>query len=258
MPSTHERQSYKVALVTGAASGIGEATARVLAAEGYRLVLVDRSPRVQSVADSFEHATAVQRDLGSADSAEIIVQSALSAHGRIDALVNNAGLGGANLPVSVLTREDIQPIFDVNLFSMIELCREAGPALIETRGAIVNVGSLFAEHPVRDGAIYSMSKAAVHNLTRVQALELGPVGVRVNAVAPGYILTDMHLKEVESQAQELGVTPTERLAALRAEVPLGRHGVPEDIADTVAWLLSSKSRYVHGQIIAVNGGLTFT
>jgi NAD(P)-dependent dehydrogenase (short-subunit alcohol dehydrogenase family) len=103
-----------------------------------------------------------------------------------------------------------------------------------------------------------MSKSAVKNLTQVLALELGRAGIRVNSVAPGYILTEMHRLEARLQAQARGISEDERLRQLQEEVPLGRHGTPEDVSDVVGWLVSDDSRYVHGQTIAVNGGLTFS
>lgn len=253
-----ENKGAKVALVTGAATGIGRATARALDEAGFSVMLIDKQTGVHAAGANLSRARSVVCDVGAPGSAELIMESTLSEFGRLDALVNNAGIGGANLPVTSLRRDLVQSVFEVNLFGMLELCREAEGALRESRGSIVNIGSLFAEHPVRLGAVYSMSKAAVHNLTRVLALEYGTAGIRVNAVAPGYILTEMHIQEVESQAESLGVSFEERLASLRAEVPLGRHGTPEDVADAVAWLLSDGSRYVHGQTLSVNGGLTFT
>ncbi len=258
MSSTEAVSVGKVALVTGAASGIGAAVAKSLDTSGYQLMLVDRNPAVAAVAEELREASSLQLDIGAPDSAQEIVGQTLAKFGHLDALVNNAGVGGPNRDVSSLSRDLLQPVFEVNLFSMLDLCREAERPLVESAGAIVNIGSLFADHPVRSGAAYSMTKAAVHNLTRVLALELGPRGVRVNAVAPGYILTDMHLQEVAAQAEALGISAEDHLASLRKEVPLGRHGTPEDIAEVVTWLLGGTSDYVHGQILAVNGGLTLT
>src|SRR5690606_28399637 len=138
---------------------------------------------------------------------------------------------------------------DINVVALVAMVQAATPALIESRGSIVNLGSVFATEPVRGGGAYCMSKGAVHTLTRVLSIELGEAGVRCNTVAPGYILTAMHEEEVEGQAAELGISTDERFAQLRAEVPLKRHGVPADIAGAVAWLLGPDSTYVTGQSI---------
>lgn len=256
----NERSSLtpKTAVITGAARGIGAAIATRLARDGFSLLLLDLNPEVLNVAEQLPSAKGHIVDLSKESVAREIAELAGNLWDGVDALVNNAALPGPSRSVQSLTRDDVLAVFGVNVLAASELCRELIPSLVERGGAIVNVGSLFADYPVPNGAAYSMSKSAVKNLTQVLALELGPAGVRVNAVAPGYILTDMHLEEVAAQALAQGKTPEARLLELQAEVPLRRHGTPAEVADVVSWLLSHDSRYVHGQTIAINGGLTFS
>lgn len=197
----NSEQVSKTAIVTGAARGIGAAFAKRLAQDSFNLVLVDLDTIVISFAESLPSARGLVMDVGLKSAARSITDFAMSEWGSIDALINNAASPGSSGSVEQLNRQDLRALFDVNVFALTDLCREATPILVERGGVIVNVGSLFGDHPVPNGAAYSMSKSAVKNLTQVLALELGPRGVRVNAIAPGYILTEMHLMEVAVQAE---------------------------------------------------------
>lgn len=254
-PDTHQGRT---AIVTGAAQGIGAAIARRLAADDFNLVLVDRDDAVLALAQELPSAVGIVADVGSEEAAKTIVTEAVTTWGSLDVLVNNAAVPGPSDEVGSLSRSSVQAVFAVNVLAVADLCRESISWLTASSGVIVNLSSLFADHPVSNGAAYSMSKSAVKNLTQVLARELGSAGIRVNAVAPGYILTEMHRLEAAAQAEVLGISAEDRLRELRDEVPLGRHGTPEDVADVVSWLISDDSRYVHGQTIAVNGGLTFS
>lgn len=257
MPAAHRR----VAIVTGAASGIGLAIARRLLDDGYRLGLGDASPRLADIfAEEIASGAVVPAvgDLADAEVRRALVDETRAAFGRLDALVNNAASGGEAAEIESLDLDALRRTLEINVVAVVGLTQLVLPALrASPAGAVVNIGSLFGDEPVAGGAPYCASKGAVHTLTRVMAIELGAAGVTCNTVAPGFILTPMHAEEVEFQARERGITAEQRYAELRAQVPLARHGDPSDIADTVAWLVGADSRYVTGQRIAVNGGVQF-
>lgn len=244
------------AIVTGAAHGTGRAIADTLLRDGWQVLAVDRDPVVAERLGAGSSSSSIVIDIADLDAARVIVDAAIAEFGRVDALVNNAGIGGATAAVVDLEDDELQSVLDVNLLAAVRLCRHAIPHLRgSARGRIVNVGSLFAAHPVPEGSAYCMSKAALTALSGCLALELGADGITVNTVAPGYILTRMHRAEVEAQAVRLGEDTETRMSALRGQVPLGRHGTPADVAEAVAWLVGEASSYVTGQVIAVDGGV---
>lgn len=251
-----------VAIVTGAAQGLGAEIARTLLAHGYRVVAADRSKRV---VDTFGTAVAnagvaaVQVDLGVQSAGDELVAAALDAFGRCDAIVNNAGVGGPSQPTADLGDDEVLDVLAVNLLGAVRLSRAAMPHLRASgSGRVVNIGSVFAERPSPGDAAYGMSKAALAALTRSIALEEGPNGVTANTVAPGYILTEMHAAEAARLAEFAGVGIDEQFTRFRAEVPVGRHGTPTDIAHTVRFLLSPEASYISGQVIRVDGALSIT
>ena len=251
-----------VALVTGAASGIGAAVAERLLADGFAVGLHDRTDAVRerfhdAVLD--DRAVCVIGDVTDVKSLKELVQRAQDVFGVIDVVVNNAGTGGAGQPFATMSLEQLRHTLEVNTVAVTALTQLAVPYLRRSsRARVVNIGSLFADSPSPNGADYSMSKGAILALTRALAVELGGYDITCNAIAPGFILTPMHEEEVALQASSLGITVEERFAQLRAEVPLGRHGTPEDIAGAVSWLASGDSAYVTGIQIDVNGGVNFS
>lgn len=248
-----------VAIVTGAASGIGLAAARRFLRSGFAVGICDRSEALHrqfttEIRDGL--AVAVIGDVTDAGVRGALVDAVRSRFGRLDVLVNNAATGGESATVGALDLDDLRRTLEVNVVAVIGLVQLALPLLVASgAGRIVNVGSLFGDEPVAGGAPYCVSKGAIHTLTRSLAVELGPQNIVCNTVAPGYILTPMHAEEVEFQAAERGMTAEERYAELRSEVPLGRHGTPDDVASTILWLATPESAYVTGQKIAVNGGV---
>lgn len=247
------------AIVTGAANGLGTAIARRLLADGWCVLAADVSADVdqqfQPGAFDGRVRTAVS-DIAHPDTAEALVRAAMASFGRIDAVVNNAGIGGPGGDLDDVAMTDIERTLNVNLLGAVRLCQAAIPHLKAQRcGRIINIGSVYAQRPVVGGSAYIMSKAAMHGLSQCLALELGSYGITVNTVAPGYMMTRMHEEEIELQARAAGIDAAQMQGRLRDEVPLGRHGTGDDVAGAVAWLLTDDAGYVTGQTIGVNGGI---
>lgn len=238
-------ETHPVALVTGAARRIGAVIARTLHAAGYDVALHYRASRgeLDALAGALEaqrgHSTLVlQADL--ADSAQLpgLVDAVTAHFGRLDALVNNASMFHPT-PLGTITPAQCDALFAVNARAPLLLAQAAAPHLKAAHGAIVNITDVYAERPLPQYAAYAMSKAALRMATLALARELAP-GVRVNAVAPGAILWPE------------GKSAADRDAALK-RIPLQRTGTPEEIADTVLWLIRDAG-YVTGQTVRVDGG----
>ncbi|WP_169948999.1 glucose 1-dehydrogenase [Microbispora sp. H11081] len=244
----------KFAVVTGAARGIGAAIARRLAAEGAAVACVDlTADRCGSIVDEITvtggRAVAFGCDVSDGAQVEALVPGVVAEFGRIDVLVNNAGLTRDNL-LFRMSEDDWDKVVDVNLKSVFLMSRAVQKHMVEQRsGAIVNLSSRSALGN-RGQANYSAAKAGIQGLTATMAIELGPFGVRVNAVAPGYVATPM----TEATAVRLGATPEEHQAAVAQGVPLRRVGQPTEIASVVAFFASDDASYVTGQTLYVNGG----
>ncbi|MBX6384096.1 MAG: glucose 1-dehydrogenase [Microbispora sp.] len=244
----------KFAVVTGAARGIGAAIARRLAAEGAAVACVDlTADRCGSIVDeiTLTGGKAVPFGCDVSDSAQVeaLVGDVMAEFGRIDVLVNNAGVTRDNL-LFRMSEEDWDTVLDVNLKSVFLMSRAVQKHMVEQRsGAIVNLSSRSALGN-RGQANYSAAKAGIQGLTATMAIELGPFGIRVNAVAPGYVVTPM----TEATAARLGVTPEEHQATMAQAVPLRRVGQPTEIASVVAFFASDDASYVTGQTLYVNGG----
>ena len=238
----------RVALVTGAARGIGRAIAIELAGAGANLLITSAAsaePGARLSAElGSERCRYVQADLRDPAAAEHLVDSALQLWGRLDILVNNAAVSVSKLLVSSSDAE-LADVMEVNLAAAFRLMRAAArPMLLHHSGAIVNVSSLAAQRAGRGQGLYAASKAALEALTRAAAVELGRKGIRVNAVAPGFVRTDL----TAALLDQVG-------AALERRVPLGRLGTPAEIAAVVAFLVSDRAAYIHGAVVPVDGGL---
>jgi len=245
------RMQGKVAIITGAASGIGRATAVLLAREGAAVVVadIDEAAGVQTVelaAEAGGAAMFVRTDVSRSDDVNRLVATALDRHGRLDTLVNNAFWAVLDRPVTETTDEDWTRTIDVTLRGAFNGCRAAIPALVASGGgSIVNLSSVAGTKSSPRFAAYSAAKGGVGALTRSVAFDYGSQGIRVNAVAPGTIETPAIASILSDPA---------RREYLASKILLGRIGKPDDIARAILFLASDESSFMTGQIMVVDGG----
>lgn len=243
----------KVALVTGASSGIGRATALRFGRAGAAVALVGRNrERLSEVKALLPKAEVFVCDLGNRDARAGLVASVVKVFGRLHVLVNNAGIiGSGAFEQTELAIWD--QMLEINLLSVVDLTRQALPYLKETRGSVVNVSSVAGLRAFPGIAPYAVSKAAVDQLTHCLALEFGPLGVRVNAVNPGVVVTELHRRG--------GMDEAAYQAFLQHSLtthPLGRVGKPEEVAEAIAFLASDKACWITGVSLPVDGGRSQT
>ena len=240
----------RVALVTGGSRGIGAAISTELAAAGARVAVnyardADAAAAVcAQVQDAGGDATAVQGDVSTAEGAAALVAAVESDVGPIDILVNNAGITRDDL-IMRLSDDDWRAVIDTNLGGAFFTCRALSRPMLKRRtGSIVNISSIVGAHGNAGQSNYAASKAGLIGLTKALAKELGGRGIRVNAIAPGYIATEL-TDALPEQARE----------AILGNTPLGRLGEPADVARAVRFLCSDAAAFVTGEVIAVDGGL---
>ncbi|MFJ7947780.1 SDR family NAD(P)-dependent oxidoreductase [Streptomyces sp. NPDC096354] len=247
MPS---RFDDHVVILTGAGSGIGRAAALAFAKEGARVLGVGRRPEaLRETADLHPAIETLSADVSAAGAPEQIVRTAVDRWGRVDVLVNNAGVL-AMMPLGQVTAEGINQLLATNVTAPSLLAGAALPYLRSSQGVIVNVSSTFGHRPIAHASHYGASKAAIEQLTRSWALELAPDNIRVNAVAPG---------PTESGALAgagLSAGEIEHLKdAEAARIPLGRRGEPGEVAEWILRLADAQTAWLTGQVLTVDGGL---
>ncbi len=240
----------KIAIVTGAGRGIGRAIALLLAEEGAKVVVnYSRSAEAaeqtaSQINDAGGEAVAIQADVAIAAEIENLFTKTIERFGRVDILVNNAGITRDKL-ILRMAEEDWDSVINTNLKGAFLTCRTAAKLMVKQKiGIIVNVGSVMGRVGGAGQVNYSASKAGMIGLTKSLAKELGGRNIRVNAVAPGFIETDM-TETLKEDYRE----------SIRKQIPMARFGTSEDIASVVAFLCSSGAAYIQGEVISIDGGL---
>ncbi len=241
-----ENFENNVVLITGGGTGIGKATASAFIAKGAKVVITGRRQSVleETTQELGAQAHFVAGDVSKKGEPARIIEETIRKFGRLDVLVNNAGTGNMG-PLSEISDEEIEGIYRTNVFAPLALIREATPHLANSKGAIINISSVAARGIMPGVVAYASSKAAVDHATRLLAAELGLIGIRVNAVAPGLTDTDI-TTDVKSNEEMLGM--------IIAQTPMGRLGEPKDIANAVLLLSDSRAGWITGQSVQAGGG----
>jgi NAD(P)-dependent dehydrogenase (short-subunit alcohol dehydrogenase family) len=248
------RDPGPVVLITGALAGIGRATALAFAREGARLIVSGRhEPAGHALVDTLRaegaQAEFVRADVRIESDVAHLVQSAMDRYGRLDVAVNNAGIEGTTGPVTEFTQDNYQAIFDTNVLGvLLSMKHEMRAMAPQGAGVIVNLASVAGQVGLAGAAVYAASKHAVEALTRSVAMEGAPVGVRVNAVAPGPVQTGMFDRFTSGSR--------EAQAAMAAAVPLRRVATPDEIAQSIVFLAGDRSGFITGAVLTVDGGFT--
>lgn len=241
----------KVAIVTGASRGIGRAIAEGLAGAGAAVVVNGRNVEstkaaAQAIVDAGGASLAVIADVRKSGDVETLVQKAVERFGRVDILVNNAGISPYYKPAETMTEAEFDDVIAVNLKGVFLCCQAAGRVMIpQTSGRIINIASIGGEVALPRLIAYCAAKGAVDQITRVLAVEWAQYGILVNAIAPGYVETDLTKGLSEN---------TTRRDRLIKQIPLGRLAKPEEIVGAAIYLASDAASYVTGQMLYVDGG----
>lgn len=238
----------KTIIVTGAGSGIGKATAQYAASEGASVVVWDLNLLAAKATASEVNGSAICCDVANADSVQSAAIETFKNHRVVDGLVNAAGIFIVEGSIETCSLEDWERVIGVNLRGAFLCSKYIMPAIRSSKGSVVNIASLYGFRGYLDEVAYDASKGAIVNLTRQMAVQYASVGVRVNAVAPGEILTPMTRKQFQSNR-----TDSEQIAEISRRVPMGRMGSPEEVAKVIGFLLSDNASYVSGTIIPVDG-----
>ena len=249
---TKKRMENKVALVVGGSTGIGRATAVAFAKAGAKVVVASRGEKrgqetVELVKQAGTEGLFIQTDVSDKSSVKNLIGQTIDTYGRIDAAFNNAGIEGKTAPLIETDEDDFDSIINVNLKGVYLCLKYQIAAMLETGGAIVNTASIGGVIGFPNTAIYCASKHGVIGLTKTAALELAKSNIRVNAIAPGAVQTDLlnRMSGGEEAAQ-----------AIAQAIPNGRISSPDEISGAVIWLCSDEATYVNGHTLVIDGGFT--
>jgi len=240
--------SKKVAIVTGGGSGIGLAIAEKFTAAGIQTIIVGRDKEKLAAAKEKlgELCEAMSCDLNDLSSIPVLISDILKQFGQIDILVNNAGIN-VKKDLTEVTDEEFQAVISTNLCSVFSMSREVVKHMLQRgSGSIINISSMAAQYGLPRVIAYSASKTAIDGMTRAMAVELSPKGIRVNAIAPGFIETAMTANALNSDP--------ERKQKVFARTPMGFMGQPSDIGDAALFLATDVSKYITGVVLPVDGG----
>ncbi len=238
----------KVAIVTGGGSGLGKAMAAKFALNGITTIIVGRNADKleQAKQEISENCYSMVCDVTNLANVPAFVEKVVAQFGRIDILVNNAGINQKK-EFTEVTDEEFQNIISTNLCAVFTMSREVVKQMLKQgSGSIINISSMAAQYGLPKVIAYSASKTAIDGMTRAMAVELSPKGIRVNAIAPGFIYSDMTAKALDSDP--------ERKAKVFGRTPMGKMGNPDDIAEAAYYLATDASKYVTGVILPVDGG----
>lgn len=241
------RDGTQVAVVTGGSAGLGRAVVETLHRDGFTVAALGRRPdRLRAL--HRDGITSYVCDVSRRSDVATVMKAILDDLGRVDVLVNNAGVI-RNGPLADMTEDAIRYQFDVNVIGTINCTQACADALERSGGCIVNLSSALAKRPLPETSVYAATKGAVESFTRAMAIELGSRGIRVNAVAPGLVQSEIYFAD--------GFTPDQYDEALKefaAKYVLGRTGVPQDVAELVAYLVSGKAGWITGAVFPVDSG----
>ncbi|AWW31371.1 3-oxoacyl-ACP reductase [Echinicola strongylocentroti] len=237
-----------VAIVTGGASGLGLATSKKLCGNDITTVIIGRNKTklIEAQKELGSNCHYYVFDLNDLNNIPALINSIIAEHGKIDILVNNAGIN-MKKPFIEVTDEEFQQIITTNVSAVFSLSREVAKIMADQKsGAIVNISSMASQYGIPKVIAYTASKSAIEGMTKAMAVELSPLGIRVNCVAPGFIATEMSAKALDGDP--------ERKQKVLSRTPMGTLGNPEHIADAVYYLTSESAGYVTGTVLPVDGG----
>jgi NAD(P)-dependent dehydrogenase (short-subunit alcohol dehydrogenase family) len=251
------RLDGKVAIITGGSSGIGEGTVRLFVEEGARVIIADVADELgQSLAEECGSDTVYQHtDVSVEAEVAAVVDQAVDSFGRLDCLMNNAGIGGPAGWIEEVPVEEFDATVGVNLRGVFLGTKHAARVMKpQGSGSIINIGSVAGLMPGWGTQTYNACKAAVIHLTRTAALQLGQFGVRLNCIAPGAILTPIFIRDLEIPPEDWGAALEALRPVFEDAQAIPRAGVPEDIARAAVWLAGDESGFVNGACLRVDGG----
>jgi NAD(P)-dependent dehydrogenase (short-subunit alcohol dehydrogenase family) len=238
----------KIALITGGSTGIGFATAKKFVEQNIYTIIIgrDREKLDKAAYELGNNSEAIAFDITHLDKIPELISGIIQAHGHLDVLVNNAGINMKKSALEV-TDEEFQKIIQTNLTGVFSLTREVAKEMVKQKsGSIINISSMAAQYGLPGVVAYSASKTGIEGMTRVLASELSPLGIRVNCIAPGFIITSMSTTALNGDP--------ERKQKVLSRTPMGKLGNPEDVANAAYFLASNESTFITGTVIPVDGG----